>query len=701
MKPPLHAGPAAAKSETVPVAGIDSFPRSEGAMGQRVRDFDWAATSLGPLAVWPGELRQAVETMLSSMFPQCLVWGPGLVTIYNDGFRLILGDKPEALGRSIADVWSEVWSSIQPIVARAFAGHATFIEDFPLVVNRHGFDEQAYFTFCYSPVRDVHGTVMGMLDTVVETTGKVDALKRLSALAASLEHEVSERTVDRDRMWQRSTDAMVVCARDVLIDSVNPAWTHILGWNEAQAIGRSFLDFVHPDDRPSTRELLASLPEAGPAFTFENRCRCEDGTHRTLVWTTVPDGKLLLVGRDVSAEREAADALRRSETALHQAQKMESVGQLTGGVAHDFNNLLHVISGNLQLLSKTLATDARAERYIVNALAGVQRGAKLASQLLAFARRQPLEPKVVNVARLIPGIEDMLHRTIGEGIEIEAVLSAGLWNCFVDTAQIENAILNLAINARDAMEGVGRLTIEVANAHLDDAYARLHADVTAGQFVMLAVTDTGSGMSAELMQKVFEPFFTTKTEGKGSGLGLSMVYGFVKQSGGHVKLYSEVGHGTTVRIYLPRVLAEEERADLAAPGLILGGAETILVAEDDDAVRGTVVELLTELGYNVLKARDAEGALTVIESGVHVDMLFTDVVMPGTLRTPELARKAREKQPHIAVLFTSGYTQNAIVHGGRLDAGVALISKPYTQEALALKMREVFDRQRLARTRSA
>ncbi len=251
------------------------------------------------------------------------------------------------------------------------------------------------------------------------------------------------------------------------------------------------------------------------------------------------------------------------------------------------------------------------------------------------------------------------------------------------------------------MEGVGRLTIEVANAHLDDVYARLHADVTAGQFVMLAVTDTGSGMSAELMQKVFEPFFTTKTEGKGSGLGLSMVYGFVKQSGGHVKLYSEVGHGTTVRIYLPRVLAEEERADLAVPGLILGGAETILVAEDDDAVRGTVVELLTELGYNVLKARDAEGALTVIESGVHVDMLFTDVVMPGTLRTPELARKAREKQPHIAVLFTSGYTQNAIVHGGRLDAGVALISKPYTQEALALKMREVFDRQRLARTRSS
>ena len=383
---------------------------------------------------------------------------------------------------------------------------------------------------------------------------------------------------------------------------------------------------------------------------------------------------------------------RAAEVALQQAQKMESIGKLTGGVAHDFNNLLQIISGNLQLLQAEIAPGSKAERRITNAMAGVQRGAKLASQLLAFGRRQPLEPKVINVGRLVGGMEELLRRSIGEGIEMETIVSPTLWNAFADRTQVENAVLNLAINARDAMEGVGKLTIEARNAHLDHAYSVQNPEIEAGQYVMLAVSDTGSGMPAELLERVFEPFFTTKAEGKGSGLGLSMVYGFAKQSGGHVKIYSELGEGTTVRLYLPRIYENEDIA--AGPELVEagGGSETILVVEDDPEVRGIATDMLRELGYKVLTAKDAASAVPILESGVKIDLLFTDVVMPGPVRSPELARKAQELIPAIAILFTSGYTENAVVHGGRLDPGVNLLTKPYSRQALASRIRDALKR---------
>ncbi|WP_426162822.1 PAS domain S-box protein [Sandarakinorhabdus sp. DWP1-3-1] len=383
---------------------------------------------------------------------------------------------------------------------------------------------------------------------------------------------------------------------------------------------------------------------------------------------------------------------KQAEVQLFQAQKMEAIGNLTGGVAHDFNNILQVVKGNLDLLTRNVVGNETAERRIQHAMAGVSRGAKLTSQLLAFARRQPLEPSALHLGRLLHGLDDMLRRTLGEAVEIEIVSSGGLWNCNIDRAQIENAILNLAINARDAMENRGKLTLEVSNAVLDDHYASDHADVTAGQYVMLAVTDTGCGMTPETLAKVFEPFFSTKPEGEGTGLGLSMVYGFVRQSGGHVKLYSEVGVGTTVRLYLPRTrLLEEAAAEL--PALTSqGGAETILVVEDDESVRATAVELLTDLGYRVLTASNADSALAIVESGVAIDLLFTDVVMPGNLRSTDLARLTIAAHPSAGVLFTSGYTQNAIVHAGRLDEGVELLSKPYGRDNLARKIRQVLER---------
>lgn len=388
--------------------------------------------------------------------------------------------------------------------------------------------------------------------------------------------------------------------------------------------------------------------------------------------------------------RHEGEERSRAETALQRAQKMEALGALTGGVAHDFNNSLQVISANLQLLAIYTKGHPLAQKRVESALGGVERGARLASQLLSFGRRQPLEPRVVNVGRFIRGVEDMLRRTLGEAIEVETVISGGLWNTSIDPSQVENAVLNLAINARDAMDGHGRLTIEAGNAFLDADYCRQHEDVNPGQYVMIAVTDTGSGMPPEVLERAFEPFFTTKPEGKGTGLGLSMVYGFVKQSGGHIVVYSELGHGTTVKLYLPRSTQVESAASVApTDGPIEGGSETVLVVEDDEEVRETAVAMLVALGYRALRARNADSALMVIESGVSIDVLFTDVMMPGRLRSPELARIAQQRLPGIAVLFTSGYTENSIVHGGRLDEGVELLSKPYTQEALARRIRHV------------
>ena len=405
----------------------------------------------------------------------------------------------------------------------------------------------------------------------------------------------------------------------------------------------------------------------------------EIGTHPT------SDGGVLLSSVDVTQRVQ-------TEAASAQAQKMEAIGQLTGGVAHDFNNLLQIIRSNLDLLSKQLDEHPRAKQRIDNALAGVERAAQLTRQLLAFARRQPLEPHPVNLGRMVTEMSDLLRRTLGEQIEIETVVSGGLWNALADPAQIENALLNLAINARDAMPDGGKLTIELANASLDEEYAAQHADVTAGQYVLLAVTDTGTGMPPEIIARVFEPLFTTKPEGRGTGLGLAQVYGFVRQTGGHIKIYSEVGHGTTVKIYLPRTKQAEERDIPKVLEPIVGGTETVLVVEDDTQVRRGAVDILGTLGYRVLQAASIEYALEMLEKGGRIDLLFTDVVMPGRLKATDLAKRARELQPHIVVLFTSGYTENAIIHNGQLDPDMSLVGKPYRREDLARKVRAALDK---------
>jgi CheY-like chemotaxis protein len=384
--------------------------------------------------------------------------------------------------------------------------------------------------------------------------------------------------------------------------------------------------------------------------------------------------------------------LELSQAALHQAQKLEAIGQLTGGVAHDFNNVLQIIGGNLQLLSQSGQFEDADRKRIQVAMAAVERGANLASQLLAFARQQPLQPVVARLDGVMRNMHQMLQHTLGDDIEIQTDIADGLWNSLVDISQFENVILNLVLNARDAMAGRGQLMLAACNVELDLHYAAAHPEARPGQYIRVTVSDTGCGIPPELISRAFEPFFTTKLPGQGTGLGLSMAYGFVQQSGGHIALDSTVGEGTVVSVYLPRSMAAPEPAAATGPVTASGGNERILAVEDDPALRATVVEMLEGLGYRVAPAQDAASALAILESGEMFDLLFTDVMMPGPMRSTELAERARTLLPGIEILFTSGYVENAIAHGGRLDPGVTLLSKPYRREQLATKLRQMLDR---------
>ena len=401
---------------------------------------------------------------------------------------------------------------------------------------------------------------------------------------------------------------------------------------------------------------------------------------------------------DILEERVASEVAERlkAEEALRQAQKMEAVGQLTGGIAHDFNNLLTIVVGNIELLQRHLPEDAaRLRRAAESAMQGARRAATLTQRLLAFSRQQPLEPKPVDANKLVAEMSELLRRTLGETVVLETVLAGGLWRTLADPNQLENAIVNLAVNARDAMPNGGKLTIETANARLDEAYVETLAEpLPPGQFILIAVSDTGSGMDKEIMAKVFEPFFTTKEAGKGTGLGLSQVYGFVRQSNGHVRIYSELGEGTTVKIYLPRLTGSEQEvvdAPARSTGVPRGEGETILVVEDEHELRHYTTETLRELGYAVLEAPDGQGALDILHRHPQVHLLFTDVVLAGSMNGRALADEAVRRRPNLKVLYTTGYTSNAIVHHGRLDPGVHLIGKPFTYAQLAAKVRTLLD----------
>ena len=792
-------------------------------MGKRVRAFDWSATPLGPISSWPAALRITVDQILASRFPACLCWGPSLIAIYNDAFRPILGLKPGALGRPFNQIWAEAWPQLEPIAAKALAGESTFIEDYLVRVNRRGVLEDAWFTFNYGPVFDEHGTVVGMLDTVVETTTQVrdrqrnnaererqqallrkmpgfvavlrgpehvfefvneayidiagrrdfightvrelfpelagqgfyeildevyasgrpfrgDALpvtlaqqdgqryinllyepivdaaghvegifvggydvtdhiaaeNSLRVLNAELEQRVIERTLARGKAWEVSPEMLCVINAEGHFETTNPAWQKTLGWTEAEMAAKGFRGLVHPDDLPASLEAWADATERQqPVLHFENRYLAKDGSWHWLSWVAVPeDGKVYCITRDVSAEKVRQMTLADTQDALRQSQKMEAIGQLTGGIAHDFNNLLAAIGSSLQVMKIRAAARQFDDlgRYLEVGERSVRRAAALTQRLLAFSRRQTLDPRPTDVNQLMKGMADLVERTVGPAVQVVLAQAPDLWRTRVDAPQLENALLNLCINARDAMPGGGTITLSTHNQTVDTHLA-VARKVTPGDYVQIDVIDHGTGMPAEVVARVFDPFFTTKPLGQGTGLGLSMVHGFVHQSGGHVHIASTVGHGTTISLYLPHH-ADAAAPDEAPPSVtdtpVSGHGETVLLVEDEDTLRELFQEVLEDAGYRVIVAADGAAGLRVLQGSASVDLLVTDVGLPGGMNGRQLADAGLNLRPGVKVLFVTGYADaTAVGARGLLDPGMALITKPFNLADLVKKVQDM------------
>lgn len=598
-------------------------------------------------------------------------------------------------------MWGDTWTHLAEPFERCFATGKIFknrMTHLPIV--RH--DELAVMSWDFSgiPIRGDDDTVVGVLSQGFETTERdrgssalAQSESALREINSTLEQRVPFIAADRDRIWRLSADLMLVAKPDGVISAANPAWQPILGWTERELLGRPIFDLIHPDDVESTVAAMSSLAKGVNLWRFENRYRHKDGSYRWITWTaTLGEGLISGVGRDFTMEKEQADALEDVQERLRQSQKMEAVGQLTGGLAHDFNNLLTGMMGNLELLQLRLARGRLddLDRYINAAQGAGRRAMSLTQRLLAFSRRQTLDPKATDVNRLVAGLEDMLQRTVGPTINIEVVGAAGLWTANIDAGQLENAVLNLCINGRDAMPEGGKLIIETANKWIDDRVGR-ERDLPSGQYISVCVSDTGTGMTPQTVQRAFEPFYTTKPIGQGTGLGLSMIYGFAKQSGGEVRICSQVGEGTTVCIYLPRHHGDEETVGVDDDVALLEcvGAQTILVVDDEATIRHLIDEVLDDLGYTMIGAADGAAGIKVLQSGAKIELLITDVGLPNGMNGRQVADAARALRPGLKVLFITGFAKNVAIGNGHLEPGMELLTKPFSLEALSTKVAEM------------
>ncbi len=703
------------------------FLSGGGEAAEIIAGFDWAATPLGPMENWPASLKSTVALILRSPVPIVTLWGEDGIMIYNDAYSGFAGGRhPNLFGSKVREGWPEVADFNDNVMKVGLAGKTLAYRGTELTLYRHGGEpEQVWLNLDYSPVLGEDGRPIGVIAIVVEITDKVRIERELDAERKSLRLMFEQAPgfiamlSGPEHRFTMVNEAYrtLVAGRDVVGRTVSEALPEVV---EQGFVG--LLDQVYASGEPHIGRGAPVNLQHRPDGVLAQRYL--DFVYQPIVADGATTG-IFIQGHDVTEQRETEKAIRaevaerlRAEEALRvlnntleqrvhdevsarskveeqlrQVQKMEAVGQLTGGIAHDFNNMLAVIMGGLNLLQRKLARgETDVERFVEGAIDGAQRAATLTQRLLAFSRQQPLSPEPLIINKLVAGMSELLDRTLGEQVKVETVLAAGLWQVKADPAQLENAILNLAVNARDAMPGGGRLTIETQNAFVDDAYAQEYA-IETGQYVLIAVADTGAGMAPEVITKAFDPFFTTKGAGKGTGLGLSQVYGFVRQSGGHVKIYSELGVGTSVKIYLPRLYSEAAATEQAKRlATIHHGlrSEIILVVEDEERVRALSVEALRELGYSVVEASGPRQALRMLDEGQQVTLLFTDVVMPD-MSGRQLADHARAKRPNLKVLYTTGYTRNAIVHNGMLDPGTNLLTKPFSIEELAAKVRKILD----------
>ncbi|MBV6288290.1 ATP-binding protein [Pseudomonas aegrilactucae] len=660
-------------------------------MSDAVRDFDWAQTALGPSQAWPTSLRIAVDMLLASKFPGCLVWGSEMITLHNDGFVPLLGAKPASLGKPLNVIWSDVWDDICGLARRAYTGEAVFMENFLLNTDRNGVMEQAYFTFCYSPVRDESGQVAGFLNTVFETTSSVRNEQQWRERADAFEQQILEQTADHARIWALSSDIMLLVREDLQIYALNPSGHTLLGWDDA-VVGRSIFDFLHAEDLSVVDAILMQLRNGQTVQGVESRLRHRDGHYRWFSWSVVPSaGIYTAIGHDVTLDRERAAALLQAEELLRQSQKMDAVGQLTAGVAHDFNNLLTGISGSLEMIERRIGQGQydNLDRYILAAKEASQRAAVLTHRLLAFARRQPLDPRPANLNTLIHGIDALIRQTVGPDIAMQLQVDPQLWGVLVDANQLENAVLNLCINARDAMPAGGCLKISTSNERYDASLPGKDG-LPPGDYCSLSVEDNGSGMRAEVATRAFEPFFTTKPAGQGTGLGLSMVYGFVRQSGGRVWIESPQSGGTRINLVLPRYAGCSSDPLLPSPqqrqaGPLAKGC--IVLIDDEPTLRLLLKEVLQQEGYEVVEAVDGSSGLAACQALERIDLLITDIGLPGGFSGRQVASALRQQRPEQKVLFITGYTDVAITQHDTLEDGVALLTKPFALDVLLQRVK--------------
>jgi PAS domain S-box-containing protein len=639
----------------------------------------------------------------------------GLEVDLTTGFRnrrspeylLIHGLPPDAVNESHEDWVRRIHPEDREATERKFRDAvASNVHDYTVQyrIIRPSDGETRWISVKSTIERDANGKPLRLIGAHTDVTEQVAAEQalrqseelyrkladQLAELNATLAQRVEEKTRERDRIWNVSQDLLLVADRNGVWRTVNPAWTTTLGWSEAELLNRTSEWLEHPDDNGILRAKVRELGANETTVRFESRLRHKDGSYRWLSWMGVSDkDSNYAVARDVTAEKAAAERLKATEEALLQSQKMEAVGQLTGGIAHDFNNLLTGIVGSLDLLQTRLnqgRTDNVA-RYIHAAMTSANRAAALTHRLLAFARRQPLVPKVVDANQLVVSLEDLLRRTIGETIDLEIIVSDGLWCTLCDPNQLESALLNLAINARDAMPKGGKLIIGTSNAQFDNLTADT-STLSPGDYICIGVTDTGTGMSPEVAARAFDPFFTTKPIGQGTGLGLSMIYGFARQSNGHATIDSGLNRGTSVKLYLPRhhgAIPAEPASGIGADQHAATG-ETVLVVEDEPMVRSVILEMLGDQGYRTIEAADGAAGLHLLRMNTQIDLLVTDVGLPG-MNGRQLADLAREIRPDLKILFITGYAESVAIADGFLQSGMEMITKPFDLDHLSRRIR--------------
>jgi len=679
---------------------IPEFLNAQGEMATHMRGFDWSATPLGQPTNWPSGLQSAVRNMLASGHPMLIWWGEQRIQLYNDAHVPSLPQErhPGALGRPGPEIWPESWDSLAPQIDRVLSGSgAGWYQDHPLQITRNGVPETTHWTYSLDAIPDpaAPNGIGGVMLIGTDTTQTFRALRETTERLAARTAEHAEAALGQARLRAviDSSDQLLgfILPNGTLRDA-NPVALRAIRATLSDIAGQKFWTtpwFAATPGLPAQIEADFNRALAGEIIHREIHVTGTAG-ERAFDFSLHPahDESGFLTG--VIAAATELTQWRNAEEKRFQAQKMEAIGQLTGGLAHDFNNLLTGISGSLDLLKTRIAQGrvAEADRYIGAAESSAARAATLTHRLLAFSRRLTLDPRPIEPNSLIEGLEDALRRTAGPRIALRTKLPEGIWPILCDARQLESAILNLCLNARDAMPDGGTLSLQTDNIVLDAAQARAR-DMQPGAYVTIAVTDTGNGMSPEIASRAFDPFFTTKPIGMGTGLGLSMIYGFTQQSGGQVRIHSAIGQGTTMRLFLPRHSPGES---VSPPNPLPGEAraldgETVLVVDDEPTVRMLVVEVLQELGYAAIEAPVGAAGLKILESTARVDLLITDVGLPGGMNGRQMADAARQHRPELKVLFITGYAETAVIGNGSLDPGMEVMTKPFSLDILATRIK--------------